>query len=408
MGEDRQQIVIVGAGHAAGQCVASLRQGGVTAKITLIGDERHLPYQRPPLSKAYLSGDLTEERLFLRPLAFYQDQAVDLVPGRRVTDIDRERHVVQVSDGAEFSWDKLILATGAPPRQLVCPGGDLGNIFNLRTIEDVERIKPHFVPGKKLAVVGAGYIGLEVAAVARKFDIDVTVIEMADRVLSRVTGPEISSFYQQVHAEAGVKLMLNAGVHGFTGEDTVAGVSLADGRQVPCDFALVGIGSVPASEVAQEAGLAVDNGIIVDELCRTSDPNIYAIGDCTNHPNAIFAQRLRLESVHNALEQAKAAAAHIAGRDVPYRQVPWFWSDQYDLKLQTVGLWSLANQRVVRGDPATRSFSVFYLCDDRLVCVDAVNDPASFALSKRAIMNGHQPDLTSLGDPSTDIKSVLS
>ena len=403
-----EHTIIIGAGQAGGQAAASLRQFKYEGRITLIGEEAYLPYQRPPLSKAYLAGELEADRLYLKPPAFYEKADISLLTETRIAAIDPWAKTLTSTDGITFSYSKLIIATGAPPRFLDCPGGKLANIYSLRTIEESGQLQKHLTAGTRMVIVGAGYIGLEVAAVARKHGLEVTVLEAEDRVLSRVTCDTVSRFYEEVHRDAGVDIRLGARLTGFDGDSAVEAALLEDGTRLPCDLVLTGIGSVPATGLAEAAGLRCGNGIYVDDYCLTSDPDIYAAGDCTNHPNPLMGCRLRLESVHNAIEQGKTAAAHIAGREMPYAQIPWFWSDQYDLKLQTVGVWSEADETILRGNPATRSFSVFYLKEGKLVCIDAINDPVSFMMGKKAIPAGISPAKEALANPETDIKSVLS
>jgi len=407
-------ITIIGAGHSAGQLVFSIRQQGFKGKIRLLGEEAYPPYQRPPLSKAFLAGSLNEDRLFLRPEAFYHDQEIELITNCRVEDVhiaNKSLTATHLSTGKieNYHWGKLVFATGAPPRKLTCPGADLGNIFQLRNIDDIYHMRPGFQPGKRLIIIGAGYIGLEAAAIGIKMGLNVHIIELAGRVLSRVTGSEISSFLENYHREAGVTIQTHSGVVALKGENNkVTHVELIDGSHIPCDLVIAGIGSIPATQIAEAAGLGVDNGIIVDEFCRTDHEDIYAIGDCTNHPNSIYKQRLRLESVHNALEQAKTAAAHLCGKNLAYNQIPWFWSDQYDIKLQTVGLWNGADKHIIRGNVNDKKFSIFYLRDRKLICTDAINDPPSFALSKKAILNERKLNPDDLADLSKDIKQILS
>ncbi|MCG8441352.1 MAG: FAD-dependent oxidoreductase [Caulobacterales bacterium] len=400
-------VVIVGAGHAAGQAVASLRQGGWDEDIILIGEEDHLPYQRPPLSKKFLSGELPQERLLLRPADFYDAQTVERRLGVRAARIDRARKTIALSDGGEVGYGKVILATGARVRRLPCPGGDLDGVFYLRSIADVDAIRPRFTAGARIAIVGAGYIGLEVAAVAASRGLAVTVLEAAPRVMARVTSPTISAFFQDVHRAAGVDIRLGAGLERFAGDGRLERLHLADGTAVEADFAVVGVGVAPNQEIAAEAGLKADNGVWVDEFACTEDPDIYAVGDCTNHPNALLGRRLRLESVHNALEQAKTAAAAICGKPAAYAQIPWFWSDQYDLKLQTVGLCAGADREIVRGDPAARKFSVCYLKDGVVIAVDAVNLPADFMAAKLLVAKGGAVDVDRLADSAVALKALL-
>lgn len=405
--EEKDGVVIIGAGQAAGQAIASLRQEGFEGPITLIGDEAYLPYQRPPLSKKFLAGELPAERLYLKPDAFYEKSQVDLSLNAIVAKIDPAGHTVTTEDGRTLPYWKLILATGSRVRKLPLPGADLAGIHYLRNIADVDRLREECQPGKRLVVVGGGYIGLEVAAVAVKLGLQVTVIETAGHVMSRVVDPIVSEFYERVHAEEGVEIRLNSAVEGFAGEGRVEAVVCGENESVPADLVLIGVGIVPNVELAKEAGLEVNDGIVVDELCRTSDPDIFAAGDCTNHPNAIYGQRLRLESVHNAIEQGKTAAATLMGKEKPYNQAPWFWSDQYDCKLQIVGLSSGYTQAVVRGDPeAGRSFAVYYLKHGKLIAVDAVNRAPEFMAARMQVAQGVHLDPERIMDESISVKEL--
>jgi len=399
-------VVIAGAGHAAGQVVATLRQKKFDGAIILIGEEPWLPYQRPPLSKKFLAGELPAERLHFKPESFYDDPGIEVRLETRIRAVDCGGKTLQTADGETIAYDKLVFATGARPRLLGLPGADLDGIHYLRTIADVTGIRSQLIKGARLVIIGAGYIGLEVAAVASQLGADVTVIEMEDRVMSRVVSPQISEFYQKEHSAHGVKLMLSTGISGFSGDAQVAAVDLANGDQVAADLVVIGIGVVPNTELASEAGLDVDNGIVVDDHCQTSDADIFAVGDCTHHPNDILGIRVRLESVHNALEQAKTAASNICGDESCYAQVPWFWSDQYDLKLQIAGLSQGYDRAIVRGNPDSRSFSCLYLRDGQLIAVDAVNSPKDFMQSK-ALIAGHaviDPDL--LENAENELKNM--
>ena len=400
------RVVIAGAGHAAGQVVATLRQKKFAGKITLLGEEPWLPYQRPPLSKKFLAGELPAERLHFKPASFYDDPDIEVLLETRVESLDPASRSLQTADGRQVSYDKLVLATGARPRRLQLPGADLDGIHYLRTIADVDGIRSELKQGARLAIVGAGYIGLEVAAVAATLGVDVTVIEMEDRVMSRVVSPQISEFYQKEHAGHGVKLRLSAAISDFRGAARVASVELSDGGEVAADLVVVGVGVLPNTELASDAGLTVDNGIVVDDHCRTSDPNVFAVGDCTHHPNDILGYRVRLESVHNALEQAKTAASNICGEETSYAQVPWFWSDQYDLKLQIAGLSQGYDQAVIRGEPNDRSFSCLYLRDGQLIAVDAVNSPKDFMQSKALIATHAVIAPEMLVDATTELKNM--
>jgi 3-phenylpropionate/trans-cinnamate dioxygenase ferredoxin reductase subunit len=402
-----QQVVIVGAGHAGGHTAAVLKQKGYPGRIVLVGDESWLPYQRPPLSKKFLAGELPADRLYVKPAAFFDDPAFEVRLDTLVTAIDRHRRLVTTAAGEELPYEALVLATGSRVRRLEAPGSELAGIHYLRNIDDVDAVRRELDDAARVVIVGAGYIGLEVAAVARQAGKDVTVIELADRVMSRVVSPEVSAFYAAEHRNAGVELRLNTGLRGFVGDGgRVSGVETADGDVVPADLVVVGVGILPNTELAAAAGLATDDGIVVDEYCRSEDPHIYAIGDCTAHPSRVYSRQLRLESVQNALEQGRVAATNIAGGNETYDEVPWFWSDQYDLKLQIAGLSTGYDQAIVRGDPGTRAFSCAYLGNGRLLAIDAVNAPRDFVQAKALIAAGATPDPTRLADPSIQLKDV--
>ncbi len=401
-----ERIVIIGAGQAGAQAAVSLRQGGYKGAITMIGAEEAPPYQRPPLSKAYLKGELDEARLYLRPAEFYEAQNIELHLGVCATGIDRKAKVVSTDDDKAHPYDALLIATGAPPRRIAAPGADLRGVHYLRTLADSDSLKPMLAAPGRVVIVGAGYIGLEVAAVARAAGRDVTVLEMAPRVLARVASEPVSAFYQTLHRNNGVDLRLGAAFAAFEGKSHIHGARLQDGEIIECETALVGIGAAPEATLANEAGLAIDNGIVVDEHARTSDPAIFAAGDCTNFPSPRYGRRMRLESVPNAIEQAKAAAANMIGGEVVYDALPWFWSDQYDVKLQTVGLSEGHDELVVRGDPAEKKFAVWYLKDGKALAVDAINDPASFAMGKKLIMAGAALDPAKLADATVDLRTL--
>jgi len=402
------RIVIVGAGHAAGQAVASLLQDKFDGEIVVIGDESHVPYQRPPLSKAYLAGELPLERVYLRPDNFYRERGVVLRLGTRVTAIDCGAHTVSTDQGESFVYDKLLFATGGRPRKLTIPGSDLPGIHYLRTIADVDAIRAELAPGRRLVIVGGGYIGLEVAAVAVKHGIDVAVLEMEDRILKRVTTEAMSAFYDSLHSGRGVRIRTSALVTGFDGEGRVAAVRVGGGESVPADVVIVGIGIIPNVEVAESAGLPCQNGIVVDDHCRTSDPDVYAAGDCTNHPNPLLGRRLRLESVPNATDQARVAVTNMLGGDAVYAAIPWFWSDQYELKLQMVGFSSDGDTAVTRGDPAANQFATFYLKDGVLVAVDAVNSPKEFMACRQLVAKQAKIDPARLADPAVSMKDRMT
>jgi len=402
-----ERIVIAGAGHAAGQLVTSLKQQKFAGQIILIGDEPYLPYQRPPLSKKFLSGDLLTERLYVKPPAFYDDPQIEQHLGVCVTSIDRDGKSLQTDNGGDIAYDKLILSLGSRARRLAIEGSDLDGVHYLRNIADVSGIQSELGGKKNVVIVGAGYIGLEVAAVTRQLGHDVTVVEMADRVMSRVVSPEISDFYQIEHASHGVKLRLSTSITAFRGEGRINGVETADGDVIPADFVIVGIGILPNIELATDAGLVVDNGIVVDDRCQTSDSDIYAVGDCTAHPNTIYGRQIRLESVHNALEQARTVVGNICGKEMHYSQVPWFWSDQYDLKLQIAGLSEGYDSSIIRGNPADRSFACLYLKENRLIATDAVNSAKEFVQSKVLIASRTIVDRDKLADKKVELKELV-
>ena len=381
-----ENVIIIGASHAAADAISTLRRAGWTGSITLVGDEAELPYQRPPLSKGYYKGEMAVEKLAIRNADYYTTAKVDLYLGRRAESINRDEKHIVLDGGEQLEYSHLILATGTRARYLPVDGCDLPCIKYLRTVADVDDIKNSLSADAKLLIVGGGYIGLEVAASAVKQGNRVTVLEAMDRVLARVTSPVVSEFYQNMHSQAGVDIRLNARLDKFQQIDDQYLALLADGEQLEFDCAIVGIGVIPNIELAEDAGLACDNGIIVDEFTRTADPFIYAVGDCSNHPNLIYQRRIRLESVPNAAGQAKTAALAICGQDQAYDQLPWFWSDQYDVKLQTAGLLEGYDDYQVDGDIASGKFSVSYFCNGKLIALDALNSPAAFMKSKKLIL----------------------
>ncbi|MBR9836090.1 MAG: FAD-dependent oxidoreductase [Alphaproteobacteria bacterium] len=403
-----ERIVIVGAGQAAAQACASLRQFGYAGALTLIGDEPALPYQRPPLSKAYMKGDLAEERLYFKPQNWYDSQSIDVMRNTRVTAIDRAARTVTTDSGKSLDYDALIISTGSRPRALPVPGAELGNVFDLRDLKDVEAIRPHMQAGRRLVIVGAGYIGLEAAAVARQLGLEVTVLEMADRVLARVTSPVMSKFFEDEHTRQGVDIRTGARLAELRGAQTVQSAVLADGTEIPADIVLVGIGILPNQELAAEAGIACKNGIIVDRDARTNDPRVFAAGDCAHRPLVHYGRDGRLESVHNAIEQGKLAAAAIMAKPRPMEDCPWFWSDQYDLKLQIAGLSEGYDQIVVRGNPDDRKFAAFYLRNGKLIAVDAINSAPEFIVAKKLIMSGASLAPETLGDTSISMKEIAA
>jgi 3-phenylpropionate/trans-cinnamate dioxygenase ferredoxin reductase component len=408
MSDKSARIVIVGAGHAGGAVAALLRQYGWNGPIVLLGAEPVAPYQRPPLSKAWLKGECDLASLLLRPPSFYAANSIDLLLESHVTHINRAAKLVALATNELVTYDHLILALGAQPRTLHIAGHDLAGILDLRTLADADRLKPVLRPGARIAIIGAGYIGLEVAASARVLGADVVVVEREARVLARVASAPLSAFFHDRHAAAGVRIALNAGVEAFDGAaGRVTAVHLTDGTRIPCDAVLVGVGAVPRDALARAAGLECENGIVVDGLTRTSDAAIHAIGDCTHRPLPLYRRTGRLESVPNALEQAKQAAADLCGRAPPAPEVPWFWSDQYDIRLQIAGLPFDLAETIVRGDPAAGGFAVFHLAVDGAVqSVEAVNAPAEF-MAGRMMIAGRKPVVAArLRDVSCSLREL--
>ena len=399
------KVLIIGAGHAGGSVAAFLRQYGHDGPIVLAGQEDAPPYQRPPLSKAWLKGEADLEALLLRPLSFYAEQNIDFRPSTVAVSVDPEAKTVAFHDGASETYDLLVLATGSTARKLPVPGGDHPDLLELRTLRDAERLKAVLGPGKRLAVVGGGYVGLEAAASARALGAEAVVIERAARVLARVASETLSAFFTQQHRARGVEILTGAEVTAVARD----GVTLADGSVVRADAVLVGVGALACDGLARSAGLLCDDGVVVDDQARTSDPAIFAVGDMTRRPIPVHGGvHHRLESVPNALEQAKQAAAAIAGRPGPAPEVPWFWSDQYEYKLQIAGLPFEADRQVVRGDPAAGSFAVFHLAGDRMVCVEAVNAPPEFMAGKQLIAKGTPVDADKLADVVVSMKAVAA
>ncbi|HST92171.1 MAG TPA: FAD-dependent oxidoreductase [Brevundimonas sp.] len=403
------KVLIIGAGHAGGTVAALLRQYGHPGEIVLAGEEPAPPYQRPPLSKAWLKGETDLEGLLLRPESFYAEHAIDLRLGVSATAIDAAARRVTFGDGTIEAYDALILATGSTARKLSIPGADRPELLELRTLADAGRLKAALGAGRRLAIIGGGYVGLEAAASARALGAEAVVVERMDRVLARVASETLSNFFTTYHRRQGVEILTSAEVTAFEN----GGARLADGRLIEADAVLVGVGALACDRLALGAGLACGNGIVVDEAARTSDPAIWAIGDATFRPVPVHdGRRHRLESVPNALEQAKQAAAAITGRPAPAPEVPWFWSDQYDLKLQIAGLPDGADRQIVRGDPdpagSNPSFAVFHLQDDRVLCVEAVNAGPEFMAGRMLIGRRTPVDAGKLADPSVSMKAVTA
>lgn len=405
-----QQIVIAGGGQAALQSVDTLRRKGFTGKLTLIGDEPWLPYQRPPLSKKYLAGVLERERLFIRPAQFFAEHGVTLHLGRRVTDIaPRERHV-RLDDGLVLPYDALVLATGSRPRRLPIPGSERPGVYYLRTIADADRIRAACAAGGRVLIIGGGYIGLEVAATARELGKEVTVLEMAGRVMNRVTCPQVSAFYESEHARQGVRIRCNETVRALHGEERtgrVRAVLTEEGGEYPADVVVIGVGVVPADELARAAGIECENGIVTDVHCCTSEEGIYAAGDCASHLNRQYGRHLRLESVDNAFEQGTTVALNLLGTATPHDKLPWFWSDQFDLKLIIVGIAQGYDSVVLRGTPAARSFSACYLRDGELIAIDSVNAPKDQMAARKLIAAHARPYPDRLADPAIALKDTV-
>ncbi|MXP15344.1 NAD(P)-binding protein [Altererythrobacter confluentis] len=406
---DHADVVIVGTGHGGAQAAIALRQNGFEGSVILIGRENEPPYERPPLSKEYLAGQKPFERIQIRPVQFWADKDIDLRLGHYVAAVDWMDHTITLGDDSRISYRKLIWAAGGDPRRLSCPGSDLAGIHSVRNRADVDRMKAELAAGaKRVVVVGGGYIGLEAAAVLTKLGCSVTVLEAQSRVLARVAGKELSEFFEARHRAHGVNLRLNVTVERIEGDGTVSGVRLEDGEVLPADMVVVGIGIVPATGPLIAAGAAGGNGVDVDEFCRTTLDDVYAIGDCAAHANPYADNSvIRLESVQNANDMASTAARAICGDKQPYHAFPWFWSNQYDLKLQTAGLSLDHDQTVLRGDPATDRFSVLYLKEGRVIAIDCVNSVKDYVQGRKLIEARLEPDPAILADAALPLKDLL-
>jgi len=406
---DEKRCVIVGASHAAAQLALSLRQYGWDGSILVIGEEKFLPYQRPPLSKGFMAGEKTLDEILIRKGLIYDKNDVEFRLGVRVIEINRDSKTLLLDDGTSIAYGKLALTMGARARKLTLPGSDLPGVCYLRNLEDVERIQSYVEAGKEVVVCGGGYIGLETAASLKQQGMNVTVLEMMPRILERVVTPELSAFYTRVHKEEGVKIVTGVTVTSFEGEERVQRLVSADGQVFQADLVVVGVGVVPNVELAETAGLSVNNGIVVDQYAQTSDPDIVAAGDCTFHLNPMYQRELRLESVQNAVDQAKIAAASLCGHQEAYDTLPWFWSDQFDIKLQIAGLSQGYDDVVIRGDiNLGRSFAVFYLRKKMLISVDAVNRPQEFMVGKRLIKSRKVISRELLAEEAVPIKNLLT
>lgn len=399
-------IIVIGAGQAGASLVAKLRSEGFDGEITLIGAEKVPPYQRPPLSKAYLLGEMAQERLYLRPAEFYAENNITLRLDTRVVAIDRDAKTVTLTGDEVIAYDELALTTGAHPRTLPrAIGGMLDGVFTVRDLSDADAMAPAFQPGKKVLIIGGGYIGLEAAAVAAKLGLSVTLVEMADRILQRVAAPETSDYFRALHKSHGVDIREGVGLDRLLGDDHVTGALLTDGTELELDFAVVGVGITPATILAESAGLAVENGITTDEMGRTSDPHIWAAGDCAS--SLFKGERIRVESVGNAIDQAEVVARNMLGKAEPYIPKPWFWSDQYDCKLQIAGLNKGYTDIYVRKGDTPGVQSNWYYNGDELIAVDAMNDARNYMIGKRLIEAGKSPTPAQITDPAADMKGLL-
>lgn len=402
-------VLIVGAGHGGAQAAIALRQAKFEGSIAIVGDEPDLPYERPPLSKDYLSGEKTFDRILIRPAGFWSDRAISMLTGRRVTAVDPVRKTVTLADGGSLAYRALVWAAGGSPRQLTCAGHDLAGVHAVRTRADVDRLIHELPNTSRVVVIGGGYIGLEAAAVLTKFGKQVTILEAQDRVLARVAGEALSHFYEAEHRAHGVDVRLDAKVDCLIEQrGRVSGVRMADGEVLPCEMAIVGIGIVPSVQPLQAAGARSENGVFVDAQCRTTLPDIYAIGDCALHANR-FADgaEIRVESVQNANDQAGVVAKAITGAPTGYNAVPWFWSNQYDLRLQTIGLSAGHDHAVLRGDPVTRSFSIVYLKDGRVIALDCVNATKDYVQGRALVLGGIAVDPARLADAAAPLKEII-
>jgi len=405
----KSRCIIIGASHAAAQLAPTLRQQGWTGSILMISNEYSLPYHRPPLSKDYLAGAKNAEQILIRPAAVYNKCGVGITMGVTAATIDRRNKQLQLEDGMTMDYDKLVLTTGARVRKIDIPGVDLDGVFYLRDLNDAQQIKLSTGANKRAVIIGGGYIGLETASALRKLGMQVTVLEAMPRILQRVTAPEVAAFYARIHKEEGVEIVADVQAISISGDKQVESVQCHNGTEYKADLVIIGVGVIPNTALAEQAGLTIDNGIVVDEYARTSDENILAAGDCTSHYNPIYQRHLRLESVQNALDQATVAASTICGNLKPYSALPWFWSDQYDLKLQIAGLSQGYTDVVVRGDiEGSRSFAAFYMREGKLLAVDAVNRPQDFMVGKRLILQGNQIDPGQLADDNLPLKTLLA
>jgi len=400
-----RHFVVVGAGQAGFSLAETLRKKGFDGAITMVGDEPVPPYQRPPLSKAYLLGEMAQERLFFRPESYYQEHNINLHEGVSAEEINPSLRQVTLSDGSTLTYDKLALTTGAAPHRLPARiGGDLAGVYTVRTLADVDAMQAEFIQGKRVLIIGGGYIGLEAAAVAAKLGLKPVLVEMAARILQRVAATETSDYFRDLHQSHGVEIIEGVGVEALTGEGRISGARLTDGSEIAVDFALVGVGIAPRTALAEAAGLVLDNGIKLDETCQTSDPDIFAAGDCASFP--LNGTQTRIESVGNAIDQAAIAAVNMLGAAQPYTPKPWFWSDQYDVKLQIAGLNTGYTDVAVRGKAP--NLSHWYYIKNQLIAVDAINDPRAYMVGKRLIESGRSPAPDTVKDTGIDLKTIMA
>jgi 3-phenylpropionate/trans-cinnamate dioxygenase ferredoxin reductase subunit len=402
-----EDLVIIGAGQSAIQCINSLKKEGYAGSITMIGEEEHLPYQRPPLSKGFLEDSVNKERLYFKKLDFFTENKIQLKLGTPANKVDLENKLVFLSDDTHLSFDKLVFATGSRVRKLDFPGSNLSSIHYLRGLDDAESIKNDLEKSKEVVVIGAGYIGLEVAAIAAKKNVTVSVIEMADRVMNRTVDPQISDYYLKLHQNNGVKFIFNNSLEEIKGSKKVESVLCSDGSEIKADMVIIGAGIIPNVELADQAGVFCDNGILVDEFGQTNYKNVYACGDCTSHPNKLLNKQLRLESVHNAMEQSKTVAFSALAKPLEYNQVPWFWSDQYDHKLQIVGLSGEHDNVVMRGNTKDQKFMLFYTKDNQLIAVNAVNNPKEFLICRKLVANKVKIKSEMISDINTNLNDLI-
>lgn len=407
---EKKHCIVVGASHAGTSLALQLRREGWDGAITLIGDEAELPYHRPPLSKEFLAGEKELDNMRLRPEKVFIDNAIDLLLGSRIVDLDSEAKTLLLADGMQLSYDKLALCTGASAIPLPM-GGSLAGVHTIRSVADILLIKQGLTSAKSAVIIGGGYIGLEAAAVLAKLGLDVTVLEMQSRVLARVTSSTMSTYMESLHSQHGVKIMTSTKVLSLEGEDSVTAVVCEGGQRLPADMVIVGIGVRPNVDLAENANLVIDNGILVNEHGQTSNPDIFAAGDCSNHPSALYGKRLRLESVQNANDQSRVAAANLCGVAKSYDAVPWFWSDQYDIKLQMVGLNEGFDKVVVRGDATNKTnegFALFYFKENRLIAADCIARPKEFMAAKQLVLRKSEIDPELLKDESVEPVTFLA